>query len=48
VPAARAVYDRLYALYRGAHDAFGRGARVDMREVMKTLLRLRHEARGGG
>jgi L-ribulokinase len=50
VPAHRAVYDRLYALYRRLHDAFGvRGASGDLFDVMKTLLDVRDAAlRGAG
>jgi L-ribulokinase len=44
--AHRATYDRLYALYRRLHDAFGvEGATGDMYGVMKELLVLRDEAR---
>lgn len=44
---ARAVYDRLYALYRRVHDAFGGAARgADLGSVMKELLALRDEVRG--
>ena len=46
VPARRLVYDRLYALYRRMHDAFGvAGTRGDMYGVMKELLDIRDEAR---
>ena len=46
-PARRAVYDRLYALYRRVHDAFGvQGTTGDLYTVMKTLLEIRDEARG--
>lgn len=46
VPAHRAVYDRLYALYRRLHDAFGvKGGADDLSDVMKTLLQIRDEAR---
>jgi L-ribulokinase len=42
----RAVYDRLYALYRRLHDAFGVvGTRGDMYDVMKELLDIRDETR---
>ncbi len=45
-PASRAVYDRLYALYRQLHDAFGvKETREDLSGVMKTLLAIRDEAR---
>ena len=39
-PAAHAVYDELYAIYRELHDAFGGvpGARGDLATVMKRLL----------
>jgi L-ribulokinase len=44
--ARRATYDRLYALYRRTHDAFGvEGAGGDMYAVMKELLAIRDEAR---
>jgi L-ribulokinase len=46
VPANRAVYDRLYALYRQLHDAFGvQGTSDDLYGVMKTLLAIRDEVR---
>jgi L-ribulokinase len=42
----QARYDRLYALYKRVHDAFGvRGASGDLYDVMKELLALRDEAR---
>lgn len=45
-PERRATYDRLYALYRRLHDAFGvSGAAGDMYGVMKELLTIRDEAR---
>jgi L-ribulokinase len=48
IPAHRAVYDRLYALYRTLHDAFGvPGASVDLYAVMKTLLDERDAALRG-
>jgi L-ribulokinase len=44
---ARAVYDRLYGLYRVLHDAFGAPQDgVPLGHVMKTLLATRDEARG--
>ncbi len=47
-PGSRATYDRLYALYRRLHDAFGvPGTRDDLSDVMKTLLTLRDEVRRG-
>ncbi|HET8656237.1 MAG TPA: ribulokinase [Longimicrobiaceae bacterium] len=46
-PQSRATYDRLFALYRRVHDAFGvRGATDDLYDVMKTLLEIRDGARG--
>lgn len=45
-PAHQAVYDRLYALYRRVHDAFGvRGTQNDLSDVMKELLAIRDEVR---
>ena len=47
IPEHQAVYDRLYALYRRLHDAFGvRGAQDDLYDVMKTLLEIRDASRG--
>lgn len=47
VPENRDVYDRIYALYRRLHDAFGvEGVQDDLFDVMKTLLDLRDEVRG--
>ena len=49
-PASRAVYDRLYALYRRLHDAFGlpdgggAGQGSSLYDVMKTLLDVRDAA----
>jgi L-ribulokinase len=41
-PAAAAIYQRLYGLYRKLHDAFGvRGTREDLFPVMKELLDIR-------
>ena len=42
-PAARAVYDELYAIYRELHDTFGGvvRARADLASVMKRLLVIR-------
>ena len=40
-PAAKAVYDRLYAEYAILHDYFGRGAN----DVMKRLKALKAEMR---
>ena len=47
-PAANAqkIYDRLYALYRQLHDAFGGVNRsADLSEVMKELIALKEEQR---
>jgi L-ribulokinase len=48
VPAHRAVYDRLYALYRALHDAFGEPAhapgRGTLHDTMKALLDVRDAA----
>ena len=45
VPAHRAVYDRLYALYRRVHDAFGvPNGGGDLYPVMKELLDVRDGA----
>lgn len=46
-PAARKVYDQLYALYRQLHDSFGgRNPSADLGRVMKDLLALKDAARG--
>ncbi len=44
-PAARAVYDRLYRIYRELHDVFGGVAKSsgDLGTLMKRLLALREE-----
>lgn len=45
-PKARRTYDRLYALYRKLHDAFGGLDRsADLSSVMKDLLALKSAAR---
>ena len=45
-PASQAAYDRLYALYRRIHDAFGvRGTQDDLSGIMKALLAIRDEVR---
>ncbi len=45
-PESQQIYDRLFALYRQIHDAFGvKEARVDLYGVMKELLRIRDEVR---
>ncbi len=42
IPANRKTYDRLYALYRQLHDAFGgRNSTADLGQVMKELIELR-------
>ncbi|MCX6956631.1 MAG: FGGY-family carbohydrate kinase, partial [Verrucomicrobia bacterium] len=47
IAANRKVYDRLYALYRTTHDAFGGLNRAsDLSRVMKDLLELKNAARG--
>lgn len=43
-PAAHAVYNRLYALYRELHDEFGGVAKTDLGHVMKRLLEIRSES----
>jgi L-ribulokinase len=44
-PACHAIYQRLYALYRTLHDAFGTAAwSGQLHHVMKDLLSLRAEA----
>jgi L-ribulokinase len=47
-PAARAVYDELYALYRELHDTFGgvESARSDLASFMKRLLVIRERQSG--
>jgi L-ribulokinase len=42
-PAAHAVYDVLYGMYRELHDTFGgvAGARADLGSIMKRLLAVR-------
>ncbi|HET9986805.1 MAG TPA: ribulokinase [Longimicrobiales bacterium] len=48
-PAAHAVYDELYAMYRELHDGFGSvpGATPELGTVMKRLLALRERVMGG-
>lgn len=47
-PAAKAVYDDLYGLYRRLHDGFGGvTGSVDYGMVMKELLNIAHASRGG-
>ena len=47
-PAARAVYDDLYGIYRELHDAFGGASngRPDLGSVMKRLLAIKERATG--
>ena len=45
-PARQEIYDRLFALYRRVHDAFGvKGTEDDLYDVTKTLLDIRDEVR---
>jgi len=45
-PKARRVYDRLYAVYRQVHDAFGGVNRsADLSQVMKDLLAIKEAQR---
>ncbi len=47
IPENQKIYDRLYALYRRLHDAFGvENQRDDLYDVMKTLLEIRDTAKG--
>jgi L-ribulokinase len=44
IPANQAVYDRLYALYRQLHDAFGGiNKSADLSGVMKELIHIKEE-----
>jgi L-ribulokinase len=44
-PAARAVYDELYGMYRELHDTFGAApGKADLSSLMKRLLSLRERA----
>lgn len=46
IPENRAIYERLYGLYRRLHDAFGvRGCPDDLYDVMKTLLEIRDQVK---
>ena len=47
-PAARQVYDELYAIYRELHDAFGGvpGGSHDLGSLMKRLLDIKERASG--
>ena len=45
-PDRRGRYDRIFALYKKVHDAFGvKGASTDLFDVMKQLLAIREEVR---
>ena len=47
-PAAAAVYNRIFGLYRRLHDAFGvRGCQAELYSVMKELLDIRDATRQG-
>jgi L-ribulokinase len=47
IAANRAVYDRLYALYRDLHDSFGGlNTSADLSRVMKALLEIKDSQRG--
>ena len=44
IPANQAIYDRLYALYRQLHDAFGGLQKAaDLSQVMKDLIQLKQQ-----
>jgi L-ribulokinase len=46
-PRRAAIYERLYRLYRQAHDAFGvAGHKAELSNVMKDLLAIRDEVAG--
>ncbi len=48
IPENQAVYERLYALYRQAHDAFGNvETGANLGNIMKDLIALRQQARQG-
>ena len=44
IPENHAVYNRLFALYKKLHDAFGGVQTEDLGSVMKELLRIQKEA----
>lgn len=44
-PAAVAIYDRLYAIYRSLHNALGRGARLDLHAQLNELRQIAVEQR---
>ena len=41
-PAAHALYNDLYAIYRALHDEFGNVTNVNLGDVMKRLLAIRN------
>jgi L-ribulokinase len=45
-PAAHAVYNELYAIYRSLHDEFGNVANMNLGSVMKQLLEIKRRAGG--
>ena len=45
-PAAHAVYNQLYAIYKELHDEFGNVADMNLGSVMKRLLEIRGSAIG--
>ena len=46
-PGRAAIYERLFRLYRQAHDAFGiAGQKTDISNVMKDMLAIRDEVAG--
>jgi L-ribulokinase len=47
-PAAHAVYDQLYAIYRELHDEFGNVSNLNLGSVMKRLLKIRDQGSGIG
>src|SRR5262245_41414499 len=44
-PAAHAVYNQLYVIYKELHDEFGNVANMNLGSVMKRLLEIRSAAR---
>jgi L-ribulokinase len=47
IPTNVATYEKLFALYRRMHDAFGvPNHQSSLSDVMKTLLNIRDEVRG--
>jgi L-ribulokinase len=43
-PAAHAVYNELYSIYRALHDEFGNVRTINLGDVMKRLLAIRDQA----